>query len=144
MEGLIERYGERKACYHFKVDDATHSRALERRIKEDFTQYKDYTVILVNCLHHGDPAHDKECRDHIGRHPETMRQVAEQTKGEVVRHMFDGLESWRQDLIENPRLRGDGNVLIVFTCRKRRHRSVAGRHLTHEARDVLEQSSEQN
>ena len=92
MNGLIERYGVRKACYQLKVDDATHSRALERRIKEEFTQYKDYTFILANCLDQEDPAHDLECRDHIGRHPETMRQVAEQTKGEVVRHMLNGLE----------------------------------------------------
>ena len=100
MNGLIERYGKENACYHFKVDDATHSRALERRIKEELPQYKDCTVILVNCLDQDDPAHDLECRDHIGRHPETMRQVAEQTRGETVRHMINGLESWRQDLVQ--------------------------------------------
>ena len=119
MSGLIERYGKENACYHFKVDDAARSSALERRIKEEYPQYEDCTVILVNCLDQDDPHHDKECRDHIGRHPETMRQVAEQTKGETVRHMLNGLESWRQDLVQNPRLHGDGNALIVFICRKR-------------------------
>ncbi len=139
INGLNERYGKEHACYHFKTDDATHSRALERRIKEEYPVYKDCTVILVNCLDQDDPAHDPECHGHIGRHPETMRQVAEQTKGEVVRRMINGLGSWRQDLVQNPRLHGDGNALIVFICRKRRHRSVAGRHLTHEAKDCFEQ-----
>ena len=36
MEGLNERYGIDHACYHFKVDDATHNRALEGRIKEEW------------------------------------------------------------------------------------------------------------
>ena len=80
MNGLIERHAQENACYNFKVNDATHSRALERRIKEEYPQYGDCIVILVNCLDQDDPYHDKECRSHIGRHSETMRQVAEQTK----------------------------------------------------------------
>ena len=68
-----------------------------------------------------------------------MRQVAEQTKGDALGHMLVGLVDWRQNRIPNPRLHGDGNALIVFICRKRRHRSVAGRTLTYEAKDAIEQ-----
>ena len=43
--------------------------------------------------------------------------------------MIKGMNEWRHDLEENPRLDGDneGEMLVVQICKKRRHRSVAAR-----------------
>ena len=95
------------------------------------------TIVFMNCLDQDDPWHDKAMRSHLGQHPRAMRQVSEETTSASLRHMFTGLNDWRQDLIACPRLDGEGNVLVVFICRKRRHRSVAARQLSHEAKDAF-------
>ena len=141
MKGLISRYGDKGAHSHFKVTDATHSRPLERRIKKEYPQYGDMTVVFMNCLDQNDPRRNETIRGHLGRHPGTMRQVAEESTSASLRRMLTGLDDWRQDFIEYPRLDGEGNVLVVFICRKRRHRSVPARQLSHEAKDVLEEYS---
>ena len=47
---------------------------------------------------------------------------------------MQGLVEWRDDIELGD---GDADCLIVSICKKRRHRSVAGKYLTYEARDVL-------
>ena len=103
-------------------------------MKEEYPQYENMKVIVTNCLNQDNPEHDHNLRSHTGRLPGTMHQDAEETSNLELRRMLQGLDEWRQNLEDE----GDGyDVVVVEVCRKRRHRSVAGKNLNHEAREVI-------
>ena len=58
--------------------------AVARWFLEEYPQFRDDEIILINTLGMGDPHHNKALRDHIGLHPTTMMGMAEHTSQEEV------------------------------------------------------------
>ena len=102
--------------------DEDSKMAVTRRFLEEYPQFRDDEIILINTLSMEDPNHSKNLRDHIGLHPSTMMGVAEHTDQKEINSIAELFQSW---------LSGSStkNLCIVTVCKKERHRSIASREL---------------
>ena len=56
-----------------------------------------------------------------------------------IENTLGGIDAWRHDLRANSPLSDDemDSCVVLFICRKKRHRSVAAKHLTNEVRGLI-------
>ena len=76
-------------------------------------------VPVLDC---SDPHHDKELRDHCGQHPKTMLGCASNTNPRTLDRLVEEIKSFADNDDED-------ELMVVFLCRRARHRSVAMRQL---------------
>ena len=82
---LYDDWGD-KWHHHFKEEDATQSRAVERGMKKDYPGHGDMSFFMVNCVGLEDPDHDSKMREHKGTHPVTAQQLTQELSGDHIRN----------------------------------------------------------
>ena len=92
------------------------------RYCEEYPEFREAEFLLVNCLNYSDPHHDKDLRDHTGRHPRTMLGIAKYLDGPEQDRFADQFMQW---LTWNPDRRP---LVILHICKRERHRSIGVRH----------------
>lgn len=70
----------------------------------------------IDCRDLNDPHHDRQLRDHIGRHPMVIGGILSSCKQKLLTHLRKARVA-----VE----RGNGRAIIIFRCKSARHRSVS-------------------
>ena len=70
----------------------------------------------IDCRDLNDPHHDRQLRDHIGRHPMVIGGILSSCKQKLLTHLRKARVA-----VE----RGNGRAIIIFQCKSARHRSVS-------------------
>ena len=78
-------------------------------------------AVYFNVLDVGDPNHDMNLRNHLGYQPTTQKGCAEQCGDKFCKIIATAIEQFMDSDQED--------IMLVFCCRKERHRSVACRAL---------------
>ena len=103
------------------VHDDYNRMPLIRRWLEEFPFFQNCCILEVDCLGMRDPWHNKNLRNHTGRHPVTMEGVAMNIDQWDMDELCIKFEQW----LSNP----EQDLVILPLCRRERHRSVAFRQL---------------
>eukprot|EP00973_Karenia_brevis_P066693 9272526-Karenia_brevis.AAC.1 len=73
MDDLMDSEEVNKDARKVDLQDANTVKIIQRRFLEEFPDYQNCTLLVINCMNMGDPHHDARLRSHKGTHPENMK-----------------------------------------------------------------------